>query len=248
MLSLTAPKSTSVHPSKQFLGTFQQTQRYTFTVTENPHSTSIVRTRHKSSKPTGNFLPSRSLKRTSQLSLPKDFIQDAVKIKQCQKVNWSWCCEQTCIYLPILPTQTERGEEGHGSPGHSQQLLTAARWHLWHWAFPGLQPCAEQPLSCKPPAHTPGAITPKFSRGPVLQGRAPACLSPSWGHRYSPGGTPSTAQGTPHTASHWSEFLTSHQENQSWYLQALLLQVSDPAHISNTVEKNQQDKGVSALI
>lgn len=137
---------------------------------------------------------------------------------------------------------------------------------------PGLQPCAQQHLSRKPTAHTLGAITSKLCHGEdetahlVLQGRAPAPLSPQlWGNlphtapgdrsctlcqpSYSPGAQP--AQRRKHLTVHpttRSDFLTSHKENQSWYLQPLLLQVSGSAQISNTVEKNQQDEGVFALV
>lgn len=243
-------------------------------------SISIVRTRHKPSKSAGSLLPSRNphlLKRHHPWkephssafprthNFPKVYTGGS-KAKHCQMKL------VLCIYLPIQPTQPQCWvRKGHGSPGHCQQLLTAARWHLWHWHFiPALCRAASQlQIHCPHSGSHHIKVLPWGTRDstPCAAGQGssppqPPALGESAPHTApgdrsctfcqpssSPGAQP--AQHRKHLTLHpttRSDFLTSHKENQSWYLQPLLLQVSDSAQVSNTVEKNQQDEGVFALV
>lgn len=119
----------------------------------------------------------------------------------------------------------------------SLQVLLRGRWSSTPCAPAWLSPSSWGNL-----AHTQQLWTgaaPSAQPSPA-QSHLPAQVQP-WGasqHRKHLTLHPSTT----------SDFLTSHEGKQSWYLRPLLLQVSGSAQISNTVDKSQQQEGIFASI
>lgn len=183
MLSLTAPKSTSVHPSKKFLGTFQQPIRHTQKIPRASPLLSIStdRTRHKPLKTNRHLPPSMNthvLKRHHPEKNPT--AQPSQKHTTFNNFSTGWSKNEALsegelgavgVFSHPANTNTVLGEEGPGITFSSSSLHQVTPVAL------GISsPALEMLCTHCERHHIPGCAGAEGT-ALVLQGRAPA-----WGN------------------------------------------------------------------